>query len=270
MKWKQKLFYDKFAKFARDEFRIDFDHREQESFIAYNLGPFKICINNCEDFLMNNLEWNLAYQYFDILYPALNPNYFKLILGEGPYETRNIFCEKGDYVIDAGANLGVFTFLSSIKVGDNGHIFAIEPIPFFIKCLEESERINFSKNISVLGVALGSENKEDTINLNNENPMNSGKIIKSSQSIRVKYVKLDSLVFNDKKISNVDFLKMDIEGGERDALLGAKEVIFEFKPKLSICTYHLKGDQVVLRNIIKNINPNYKIEMGKKKLYARI
>ena len=270
IKWQKRLFYDKFARFARDEFRVHSNQGKNENLFVYNLGPFKICINsNSTHFQINYLEWNLAYQYFDIIYPALNSNHFKLILGEGPYEISDVFCEKGEYVIDAGANFGIFTFLSSIKVGDNGHVFAIEPIDFFAKCLEESLNINSLNNISILRVALGRENKEDIINLDRENPMNSGKLAKSSHSLAVRYVKLDSLVF-DGKIPKVDFLKMDIEGSERDALLGGREVIFKFKPKLSICTYHLKDDPIVLRDIIKNINPNYKIEMGRKKLYARI
>jgi hypothetical protein len=63
---------------------------------------------------------------------------------------------------------------------------------------------------------------------------------------------------------------MDIEGSERNALLGAREAIFKFKPRLSICTYHLKDDPIILQNIIKSIDPNYKIEMGRKKLYAKV
>jgi hypothetical protein len=63
---------------------------------------------------------------------------------------------------------------------------------------------------------------------------------------------------------------MDIEGNERKAVLGAKEAIYKFKPKLSICTYHLKDDPIIIRDIIKNIDPNYKIWFGKRKLYARI
>jgi FkbM family methyltransferase len=271
IKYKKKLLYNKFAKFAREQFRLNYKKEKPDNFEVYNLGPFKICIYaDSQFFLLNDLEWNLSSVYFDILYPAINPNYFRFVLGEGPYEFGDVFCEKSEYVIDGGANLGVFSFLSSIKVGNSGHVFAIEPINFFTKCLEESVRINASKNISILEVALGSDDKEDMIYLDCEHPMNSGLNLKSSQSLPAWQVKLDSLVFEKKWIPRVDFLKMDIEGNERHALLGARETIFKFKPKLSICTYHLKDDVTVLPNIIRNINPNYKIQFGKKKLYARI
>lgn len=132
----------------------------------YDLGLFKICIyTDSEFFLINNLEWDLSTVYFDVLYLAFNPNYFRFILGEGPYESGDVFCEKGEYVIDGGANLGIFSFLASLKVGDSGHVFAIEPINFFIKCMEKGVRVNSSKNISILGVALGSDDKENVIYL---------------------------------------------------------------------------------------------------------
>ena len=55
---------------------------------------------------------------------------------------------------------------------------------------------------------------------------------------------------------------------ERDALMGARNVIFKFKPKLSVCTYHLPDDPIVLPKIIKKIRNDYTIEMKKGKLYA--
>ncbi len=49
---------------------------------------------------------------------------------------------------------------------------------------------------------------------------------------------LDSL-FGDRKI---DFIKMDIEGAERKALLGAEKIIEKDMPRLAICTYHHASD----------------------------
>jgi hypothetical protein len=54
-----------------------------------------------------------------------------------PCEAGNGLCENGDYVEDAGANLEIFSFLSSNRFGEGGHVFAIEPIDFFVKCMEE-------------------------------------------------------------------------------------------------------------------------------------
>ena len=52
-------------------------------------------------------------------------------------------------------------------------------------------------------------------------------------------------------IVRVDFIKADIEGAERDMLRGVVKILQRFKPKLSICTYHLKDDPEVLESIVK-------------------
>jgi hypothetical protein len=133
------LFYDKYIQFSRDKLRICKERNVQ----VYDLRLFKICIiTDSEYFPLNNLEINLTYEFLDIVYTQLKSNYFRLILVEGPYESRNVVLEEGDYVVDCGANLGVFSFLSSIKVGDKGRVFAIGPVGFFINCLEESLKAN--------------------------------------------------------------------------------------------------------------------------------
>ena len=69
-------------------------------------------------------------------------------------------------------------------------------------------------------------------------------------------------------MESVDFIKADIEGAERYMLMGARETLGKFAPKLSICTYHFPDDPEVLEKIILEANPNYKIEHRWKKLYA--
>jgi hypothetical protein len=53
-------------------------------------------------------------------------------------------------------------------------------------------------------------------------------------------------------------------------LMGAKYVLKTFAPILSICTYHNPEDPVILANIIREANPNYKIIQRKMKLYAYV
>ena len=50
---------------------------------------------------------------------------------------------------------------------------------------------------------------------------------------------------------------MDIEGGEAKALLGAKEHIKEFSPKLLISVYHGYEDLWKIPRMIDEMNPNY-------------
>lgn len=54
-----------------------------------------------------------------------------------------------------------------------------------------------------------------------------------------------------------NLIKMDIEGGEREAILGAQETIKKFKPGMAISAYHLPADLWRLGLLISEIEPEY-------------
>lgn len=64
----------------------------------------------------------------------------------------------------------------------------------------------------------------------------------------------------DQMISEpVSFIKMDIEGSERKALMGARRHIAQDTPKMAICVYHLKDDFWKIPQLLLSINSNYDI-----------
>jgi len=54
------------------------------------------------------------------------------------------------------------------------------------------------------------------------------------------------------------FIKLDIEGAEKNALQGAVKIIKQAKPKLAICVYHKIEDIYELTRLIYNINNEYR------------
>lgn len=58
-----------------------------------------------------------------------------------------------------------------------------------------------------------------------------------------------------------DFIKMDIEGAEALALIGARETIKKYKPTLAISAYHKVEDNYKLPLLIKSLNKDYKFYM---------
>ena len=59
--------------------------------------------------------------------------------------------------------------------------------------------------------------------------------------------------------SHPTFIKMDIEGSEFEALLGAQQIIMKYSPVLAICAYHKPDDIWQLPLLIHALNPNYKL-----------
>ncbi len=57
----------------------------------------------------------------------------------------------------------------------------------------------------------------------------------------------------------ITFIKMDIEGSEEQALLGAKETIKKNRPKLAICVYHKPSDITRLPRLVLDMIPDYKL-----------
>lgn len=74
-----------------------------------------------------------------------------------------------------------------------------------------------------------------------------------SITIEVKADTIDHIV-GDEKIS---FIKMDIEGAEYDAILGARHTIEREKPVLMISVYHKQDDLLRLPSLIRSINYDY-------------
>lgn len=80
-------------------------------------------------------------------------------------------------------------------------------------------------------------------------------VITEDGGIKIDIVTLDEVFSNVK----VDFIKMDIEGAEADALLGARKVINRDMPLLEVSVYHCPGDFWKLPLLIKELNPEYSI-----------
>jgi hypothetical protein len=69
--------------------------------------------------------------------------------------------------------------------------------------------------------------------------------------------RIDDFVKNQ-KMDRVDLIKMDIEGSEPEALIGATETIKTHRPVLAISAYRKREHLISLMSIISQILPSYK------------
>jgi FkbM family methyltransferase len=63
-------------------------------------------------------------------------------------------------------------------------------------------------------------------------------------------------------LQRVDFIKMDIEGAERQALIGAKQTVERFRPRMAISLEHRPADITEIPALIRSLWPALKTECG--------
>lgn len=76
--------------------------------------------------------------------------------------------------------------------------------------------------------------------------------------IEIPVVSLDEFFADKPTELQPTFIKMDIEGSEKKALLGAEKTIRRYRPKLAICVYHKPEDIYELTELIQSFCPEYK------------
>ena len=71
----------------------------------------------------------------------------------------------------------------------------------------------------------------------------------------IETVSLDEMVYDRQPT----YIKMDIEGAEQEALRGAAKTIQDHRPKLAVCIYHKPEDMFEIPEMIKALNPDYRL-----------
>ena len=222
----------------------------------------------------------MAHIIFDdvFLIPCFyNDNHNKLIVErldqhmlEGPYGYRDgifdVTVRKNDIVIDAGAWIGDFSAYAASK---GANCYAFEPTGKTFQWLCKTAQLN--NKICPVQKGLSCKTGEVYVSTDDQSGA-SNSIISETQSIATEKISITTLdqFVEDNKLERVDFIKSDIEGAEREMLKGATYVLKTFAPKLAICTYHLPDDPVVLKRIILEANPDYKVVQLRHKLFAAV
>ena len=194
-----------------------------------------------------------------------------LSIHEGPYQYNSVFLQPEDIVIDAGANMGIFSIFANHFY--NCKCYAFEPVQSVIEVFKKNIEQNRMENaIEIIPYGLSDKECEIDIQVDANNFGASSFVRNPAECTgteKIHCITLDQWA-KETNIDKIDFIKADIEGAERYMLSGATEVLKNFAPKLSICTYHLPDDPQVLEEIISKANPNYKIEHAYLKLYAYV
>lgn len=187
---------------------------------------------------------------------------FLVTLALVQYSIPECKVEEGDIVFDVGAHVGFFSYHALSRGAREVHAF--EPNPFCFEYLKKHAEIWDKERMKVYNLALSSYNGESDFFIP-KNAKNSGwsRLYGSEEShlkVRVKVMTIDDFV-KEKEIEKVDFIKIDTEGSEREILLGAKETIRKFRPKIVVSAYHKPDDKKVIPKIVKSIRDDYKFKL---------
>lgn len=172
------------------------------------------------------------------------------------YFDNEIIClEHGEVFVDCGAFIGdtvqqLKNRMIKKKI-NNFKVVAFEPSERNASLIQKF----FKKDARVILVKKGVSNKCGKLYFTEQGPKSRSVNNPSEATGIIEVTALD----NESECKDATFIKMDIEGLETDAIMGAERIIKANKPKLAICIYHSNEDMVNIPLLIKNMVPEYKL-----------
>lgn len=136
----------------------------------------------------------------------------------------------GDWFCDIGANIGYFSLLAAHRLGSRGRVLAFEPSPANLKFLYLNRQLNDFPHIEIYPYAVGARTGFSFFSYVGSN----GIVSEAShdpreilESTMVYSVQLESFL---RDVERLDFLKIDVEGGEHAALAEATGWLSKLQP----------------------------------------
>jgi FkbM family methyltransferase len=168
-----------------------------------------------------------------------------------PYETTREYLEfanlkERQIVFDIGAYSGVTSIIFAQLVGPTGHVYAFEPDETNYACakinVEMAARVMGLSNITLFHKAIWSHN--DGVLFSNEGSMGSSAVAITGggrgNEVTVPSTTLESFL-PEVGLKHVDFIKVDIEGGETELLKNSGTFMRSVGAKLIIEPHRVNG-----------------------------
>lgn len=222
---------------------------KSRNFFAQNQERIKFVLSfladdESRDVLKKMIQFRCFSRYSELPHNSIRNQYF--INDFLQYNEKEIFIDGGAYV---GDTVSAFKRIIKKKKIKKADIIAFEP-----------EKINYEKlvqkNPDILAFQAGLWRENGVLSFSGMDV--SGEVISSQnlsldRSMKVIVKSIDCIPECEK----ATFIKMDIEGSEYEAILGAKKIICTNKPKLAICIYHSDEDMLRLAELIHDMVPEY-------------
>jgi|GEM_PF-3508427 len=153
----------------------------------------------------------------------------------------------GENVLDLGGNIGMVAIYMARKVGASGHVWVYEPDRKNQQLLQQHLEVNGVENVTLVPSGVWSE--EGVLSFFEGGTYTSSFVktnyIEESPS-QYEMTQLPVVTLDGEYLlrgwRRLDFVKMDIEGSEYEALKGAKRMLMELSPRLLIETHETNGE----------------------------
>ncbi|MHC4571440.1 MAG: FkbM family methyltransferase [Planctomycetota bacterium] len=166
-------------------------------------------------FLLGNKLFEHCFPVYRILY-----KFYKKFSDRHVGSLLKEIISPGMTVIDVGANIGFYTAFMASIVGEKGKVYAFEPLPQNFNLLKKH---NNHDNITLVQAAVGDKTGEITLYISDKLNVDhqTYETDEKREKIDVLSYRLDDYLENKR----IDFIKMDIQGFEYQALLGMKNIL---------------------------------------------
>jgi len=162
----------------------------------------------------------------------------------GPRKEEFYSVKKGDVIAEMGAYMGHYSLYLSEKIGVNGKLIAIEPMPDNLRILKKNIVANNIKNTIIVPLGIWKEKALLSFS-RKKNDTQSGSVFLTHHDEEIMELSVDTLdnILSEQKIKEINFMIVQLNGVEIEALEGMKE----FTPNnLSIAArYSKKGKSAV-------------------------
>lgn len=195
---------------------------------------------------LRQVEWRATGDFDALSKPDAEESYFPSSIFE--LNNHEFFVDCGSYT---GDTLQQFVQRTASQFAG---IVAVEPDPKNFSALQnwiEGLDRETGNRIQRKRVALGSTSGQVRFAADGSE----GSSIRKDGDILVDCVRLDDLLAG----ASPTYIKMDIEGAEPDALIGAQNIIQQHRPILSICVYHAQDHLWCIPALIHKLAPDYRL-----------
>jgi FkbM family methyltransferase len=193
-----------------------------------------------------------------------NPLGAQIILLDEQYAYKrpgvSVRAEPGDYAIDGGGAWGDTALYLANAVGAEGRVFSFEFEPRNIEVHERNVALNPALEGSIEIVPHALWDRSDEVLTYRENGAATRLMpdeAPATAALQTTTLSIDDLVAR-RSLPRLDFIKMDIEGAELEALKGAEQTLRRLKPKLAISAYHKEEDFVELPRYLHGLGLGYR------------